>query len=99
MDEFSYKQNERAELCRKQNEILADDRGNVLSCYFDHPDGFYYDPVGNEIFEVVRTGSHPQMGYPLYVIDFGDEQKAGGLKDHGLHIWLGPGDLKIVDLT
>lgn len=70
-----------------------------LHTWFCHNDGIYYDPVGDEIFECRRVGGTDHM--PEYAINFGDEVKVGGIKDHGLHEQLDilrPSDWKILDL-
>jgi hypothetical protein len=78
----------RSEFVRSNNElVLLTGEGSFLTCIFDGPDGFYYDPVGDEIFECRREDSN-FLG-PVYWIDFGDEQMTGNIKDHGLHFYMG----------
>lgn len=75
------------DVVRKHNETF--DRGLLdfsLATYFDRPDGFYYDPVGDEIFEVTRVAD--TNAGPFYVIDFGDQKTISRLLDHGLNVRL-----------
>lgn len=54
--------------------------------FFNGPNGFYYDPVGNEIFKASKIGK--ENGIPVYMVEFSDEIKYGIIKDHGLHVRL-----------
>lgn len=92
-------QQEQHDFVKKMNLASLSVGGNSMGfayCFFFHDDGIYYDPVGDEIFEVTRIGGTDAR--PEYVIDFGDEVKAGAIKDHGLHEFLGKGDFKVIDI-
>lgn len=75
--------NTAAEFVAAHNRLSLLTGGVIATCVFDHPTGWYYDPVGNEVFYVERVSVGPHG--PIYKIDFGDEQMIGGLRDHGLH--------------
>lgn len=54
---------------------------------FKGPSGWYYCPVGDEIFFARRLYC-VQHG-PVYELDFGDEKIIGLVSDHGFNVFLG----------
>jgi hypothetical protein len=57
-----------------------------VTIVFNHVDGCYYDPIGDEIFFAKRLYM-TTLG-PVYELDFGDDKVIGIMKDHGLHEYL-----------
>lgn len=68
-----------------QLEVLTSNK-TFMTTYFSNEDGWYYDPVGDEIFYARLVAQF--NGVPVYELDFGDEKLTGVVKSHGLHLRL-----------
>ena len=67
--------------------LMANRSTEFLSVVFRGKNGFYYDPVGNEIFHVTKISEGIQGA--IYKIDHGDQVQVGLIKDHGFNEYLG----------